>query len=157
MSIRHFILGCFLSVTLLTSAYADENLGTAVIFKDDSGAQLTIVRYGENQENTYLVKFEKFHHDWDNKIILHHFVDSATNKKYEIRVETGKKLRPIKTFVTVVDSGRKTLVKGSIVSVVEVYLKGQSNPHYLVQAGQDSALAKSLLAQYKQQQFYVDF
>lgn len=151
------VAGFLLSV-MLSFAHADEAyVGTARIYKDDSGAQLTIAPFGPAEEKTYLVKFENFNNAWDDKVILHHFVQSATNKKYQIKVKTGKKLRPFDTFVSVVDSGRRTLLNGSIVPMVEVYLKGESNPHHLAQVAQDKEVSKALLAQYQKQTFTVDF
>lgn len=141
----------------LTMTHADQNrVGIARIFESDTGARLIIAPYGESKDNTFLVKFENFNNAWDDKVILHHFVQSATNNKYEIRIKTGKKLRPEKSFVSVVDSGRHTLLNGSIVSIIEVYLKGIPKS-YLTQVGVDKNVSQSLLAQYQNQNFKVEF
>jgi hypothetical protein len=140
-----------------TAASAEENrVGVSRIFEGDSGARLTIAPYRDPKEKTFLVKFENFNSTWDNKVILHHFVQSATNKKYVIRIKTGKKLRPEKTFISVVDSGKHTLLNGSIAPVVEVYLKGTPKT-YLTQVGTDKNISQDILAQYQKQNFKVEF
>ena len=157
--IRLFEVICliFFAIWSGTSFADNEKIGSARLFEDSTGARLSIAPIGESADKNYLVMFENFNHEWDGKVILHHFDDSTDNKKYLIKIETGKKLRPYKTFATIVDSGKITLVNGSIVPVVDVYLPGKSGRQTLVQSRVDRETAEKMLTLFKSQKFQVTF
>lgn len=136
---------------------ATPTIGPARVFSDAAGARLTLAPYGAAADHSYLVMFEHFQHEWDGKVILHHFDGSTDNKKYLIKIATGKKLKPFKTFVTIVDSGHATLDHGSIVPVVEVYLPGKSDVLHLVQTDVNMPIAEKMLQLYNTQHYQATF
>ena len=103
------------------------------------------------------MKFEAFNDPWDGKVILHHSIDSDFHTKYEIRIATGNKFRPYKTFISIVDGQGKTLLNGTIVPVIEVSLPGKSQPLFMEQSATDREISQELVKTYQTQNYQVTF
>lgn len=155
--VKIFYVGALLVLFASAGFTQDSSGGIARVFEHDSGARLYLLPYGAPTENTYLALFENFNDPWDGKVILHHFINSAIHKKYQISVATDNKFRPHKTYVSILDSGRKTLFNGSAVPVVEVYVTSKNDPLYMRQSGTDKDVAQKMSDLYKSQKYRVTF
>lgn len=103
--------------------FANPLLGSNVIsYKSlDGNSQISLVRYGEKKEQTYLAYYQQLESDWDEKTILLH-KGGSTIKTYYDEITPGKRIP--KTFRSIVDFGKVSLINGSLVSEVEVTAKG---------------------------------
>lgn len=151
------LMGIFSAMTASQGLAQEKAVGIARVFEHDSGARLYVAPYGRSTDNTYLVLFENFNDPWDGKVILHHFLDSAVHDKYEISVPTGKKLRPYKKYVSIVDSGHKTLSNGSAVAVIEVHVTSKKEALRMRQSATDKEISNRMLHLYNTQTFEVKF
>ena len=149
---------CALTFFVAVGCPANESeIGITRVFTHESGAKLFLTPYGNPKDKTFLVRFEGFNDPWDGKVILHHAIESGLNTKYEIRIETGNKFHPNKSYASIVNSKNKTLINGSIVPVIEVNLPSKSEPLFMEQAATDQKISEEILKTYQTQNYKVTF
>jgi hypothetical protein len=108
---------------VVTASSAESTIGTKVVSykSQDGNSQVSLVRYGKKEEQTYLAYYHNLDSDWDGYSILLH-KEEGTAKTYYDKLTPGRRIPTV--FRSILDIGNKTLINGTIVPEIEVNAKG---------------------------------
>lgn len=144
--------GCVFIVLsfLVRSVWAHEIAGPLFTYKNEQGSEIVYVQIkgGALKGPHALVRFSGFRSEWDGKVLLHK-IQEGTNKKLIFEKPTGNKFSPVSQFVSLIDSNRKTLRNGSLVSEVLVFVQGGERDGYKLIETASTAKSEDLLKAFK--------
>jgi hypothetical protein len=148
-----FLIGCLISLGAFSAS------AQVKVFEGLGGEKVTIEDASQIAPDTFLIKIEGVKSAWAGKAFSSSFIKMPSADRYQLSRPTNRKLGPKTKEYNVVLDGRPTLVEGTLIPTINLYVPEKRdgiNLRYSATASK-AASADALAKEFAGQKFAPEF